>query len=234
MGGICNGGAQSPRDVSKEHLANPIYDSDDEPVDRECKQTELEDQDPILLTKIRSNSITYTHLRKNGSTQKFRASSLIDYMLTSNHFSDPETCVAFTNEQLAELDRIGAPLGRESVLAAKLRGGDEQAKQKQDAFSGVEQFAGEQVTEMLRVIETTRRSKAQKGEMHLVLHVFPRFRHYIQLMFDLNKEETMLVLQQYQVFINGPPNRPTVDKSQVLLQYCLDFIESTARELWAQ
>jgi hypothetical protein len=161
--------------------------------------------DPILLTKIRPDSITYEFIRENGTKQIFRASSLIDYLLATGHFHDPETRIPFTTEQLIELDLLGEKLGKDSVVIARDWVTHEEENEDADAFSGVERLAGEHVYEMLQVIEATKRSHAQEAEMDLVFRVFPFFRYYVSLMYRLSHVETKLTIDQYKRFLNGPP-----------------------------
>jgi hypothetical protein len=247
-------GDGSPRNghISKEMMVPHQYDTDDEGIDDMKlpkfakdmirKLNEEEDQidgdlvDPILFTKIRENSITFKFVRENGTSQTFRASSLIDYMLSTQHFYDPETRIDFSDDQLKELDQLGQTLGKSSVLEAKIDGAwlKQKIEDDDDAFTGVERCAGEHIFEMLRFIETTRKSHAQEAEMELLVRVFPYFRHYVNLMFDLNRDETSLAIDQYRRFLAGPPNRPTVDRSRVLLRFCLDFLDEVMRDLWGK
>jgi hypothetical protein len=203
-------------------------------LDEEEEKVDGDDVDPILLTKIRSDSETYTFVRENGTKQLFRASSLIDYMISTQHFSDPETRIPFTDLQLKKLDEIGAKLGKASLLDSKIE--SDWMKQKfndeEDAFAGVERCAGENVYEMLRLVETTKKSRVQDGEFELLVRIFPAFRYHVSLMYGLKPEETAVAVDQYKRFLAGPPNRPTVDRSKVLLKYCLDFLDEVVRDVF--
>jgi hypothetical protein len=203
-------------------------------LEKEEENIDGDDIDPILLTKIRAGSRTYEFIRGNGTKQLFRAGSLIDYMLTTRHFHDPETRIEFTDDQLVDLDKIGTELGKESVLVAKLDGVwlKQKLEDDEDAFAGVERCAGEHISEMIRLIERTRKTHAQDAEMELLCRVFPFFRYYVSLMFGLDREATGIAVDQFRRFLIGPPNRPTVDKSRVLLKFCLDFFDEVMRDLW--
>ena len=246
-----NGKHSSAMKVEQLVAVNPQYDTDDEEaaveiklpkfaldliddLDREEEKIKSENIDPILLTKIRPNSVTYEFVRENGTKQLFRAESLIDYMLTTRHFHDPETRIEFTNEQLQELDKLGSQLGKQSLYEAKLDGAwmKQKLEDDEDAFAGVERCAGDHISEMIRFIERTRKSHAQEGEMELLVRVFPFYRHYVTLMFGLDPDATMVAVDQFKRFLIGPPNRPTVDKSRVLLKFCLDFLDEVNNDLW--
>jgi len=205
-----------------------------EELDKEETQVQSEDIDPIYLTKIRPESLRYEFVRDNGTKQLFRASSLIEYMLTTRNFHDPETRIPFTDEQLSALDELGTTLGMESVLLAKLASEPivKKIHDDENAFDGVERLAGELVTEMLRYIERTKSNGLHHAELHLLCHVFPYYRHYVTLMFDLDESATIVAVDQFKRFLVGPPNRPTVDRTRNLLKFCLDFIDQVMRDLW--
>jgi hypothetical protein len=207
-----------------------------ESLEQEEGKIDSENMDPILLTKIRPQSVTYEFIRDNGTKQLFRAASLIDYMISTRHFHDPETRIEFTDEQLQELDRLGEGLGKESVFIAKMDGAwmKQKIEDDEDAFAGVERCAGEHVFEMIRLIERTKKQHAQEAEMELLCRVFPFYRHYISLMFGLDRDATIVAVDQFKRFLVGPPNRPTVDRSKVLLKFCLDFLQEVNADLWAE
>jgi len=190
--------------------------------------------DPILLTKIRPESLTYEFVRENGTKQLFRASSLIDYMLSTGHFHDPETRIPFSDDQLRELDELGTQLEKDSVFLAKQDDGFViKMEDDEDAFAGVERCAGEHVFEMIRIVERTRKSHAQEMEMELLVRVFPYYRHYVSLMFGLNRDATTVAVDQFKRYLVGPPNRPTVDRTKVLLKFCVDFLDEVMNDLWS-
>jgi len=49
----------------------------------------------------------------------YSAASLVDYLLVSGDFCEPETRLPFSESDLASLDAAAAGLGKDSVLAAK-------------------------------------------------------------------------------------------------------------------
>ena len=44
--------------------------------------------------------------RPNGTVVRFNIESLVDYLLISGDFNDPETRIQFTDENLKEIDAI--------------------------------------------------------------------------------------------------------------------------------
>jgi len=236
---------------ARDEVGHTNYDTDDEEdvdlskvpkyardmivqLKKEEDEIESEDIDPILLTKIRPQSLRYEFVRENGTKQLFRAESLIDYMLSTQHFHDPETRIEFTNEQLQELDVIGAQLGKPSVYEAKIDGAwmRKKLEDDMDAFTGVERCCGEHVYRMVRIIERTKLNKGPEGEVELLVKCFPYYRHYVSLMFNLDTDATLVAVDQYKRFLAGPPNRPTQDRSKMLLKFCNDFIDEVMHDLW--
>lgn len=201
---------------------------------QEEEDIESDDIDPILFTKIRPSSLRYEFFRENGTKQLFRAESLIDYMLATCQFHDPETRIDFSNEQLKDLDEIGSQLNKPSVYVAKVDGAWLRQKQEeeQNAFSGVERCCGEHVYQMLKIIERAKKDRGQEGEVDLLIKCFPSYKHYLTLMFNLDKDATMVAVDQYRIFLQGPPNRPTQDRTKRLLKYCLNFLDQVNIELW--
>ena len=59
--------------------------------------------DPIMLSPI-SKKNTWKFLRPNGSAVQFNIESLVDYLLTTGDFADPETRIQFEDKDLKEID----------------------------------------------------------------------------------------------------------------------------------
>lgn len=62
-------------------------------------------EDPIMLTPLHKKHI-FKFIRPNGVCVAFNVDSLIDYMLTTGDFSEPETRIPFSDKDLREIDRI--------------------------------------------------------------------------------------------------------------------------------
>jgi hypothetical protein len=61
--------------------------------------------DPIMLTPLRKKD-TFKFVRPNGSCVVFNIDTLVDYILSTGDFSDPETRIAFSDEDLETIDKL--------------------------------------------------------------------------------------------------------------------------------
>jgi hypothetical protein len=60
--------------------------------------------DPIMREPLGKH--IYTFVRPNGSCAKFNVESLVDFLLASGDFSDPESRLPFSDEDLKTIDHI--------------------------------------------------------------------------------------------------------------------------------
>lgn len=185
--------------------------------------------DPIMLTKIPPGEPLFVFVRPNGAEITYRAETLIEFCKSAGKFFEPESRIEFSREDLVKLDGIGAGLGLPSLVEAKEAGGME----VEDAFDGVERLAGESVSEMIRVIERTKKTNVEGAEVELLTRVFLNWRYYVALMNDINPDATAVAVDQYRIFLRGPPNRPTKDRSRGgLVLFCENYMNDTMNELW--
>ncbi|KDO32873.1 hypothetical protein SPRG_02565 [Saprolegnia parasitica CBS 223.65] len=181
--------------------------------------------DPIMLTELGPH--TFRFVRPNGTIVVYNIESLVQYILATGDFSEPETRLPFPDAMLAQLDAEAKAAGLElgSVAAAKQdKAAFEQLKIKRDGLLGLERCAGEVVTEMLEVIED---DDGEEGEMRLVMEIFPNF---ADLYSQLKMNDAAYAAQCHKHFVEylqGPPNRPTIDESG-LYHIVLDFMAQTA------
>jgi len=59
--------------------------------------------DPIMFTTLKKN--VYKFYRPNGTYVAFNVDTLVDYMLTTGDFSDPETRIPFSDDNLHDIDQ---------------------------------------------------------------------------------------------------------------------------------
>ncbi|OQR99084.1 hypothetical protein ACHHYP_07349 [Achlya hypogyna] len=181
--------------------------------------------DPIMLTELGPH--TFRFVRPNGTVVVYNIDSLVQYILATGDFSEPETRIPFPDEMLRQLDTEATAAGLElgSVVAAKQdKATFEQLKIKRDGLLGLERCAGEVVTEMLQVIED---DDGEDGELRLVMEIFPNFADlYSQLKMN-DPDYAAQCHKHYIEYLQGPPNRPTVDESG-LYQVVLEFMAQTA------
>lgn len=69
------------------------------------KKVVLNRLDPIMLAPIGKKK-TFKFSRPNGTIVQFNVETLVDYLLTSGDFHDPETRLPFSDDNLREIDTI--------------------------------------------------------------------------------------------------------------------------------
>jgi hypothetical protein len=61
--------------------------------------------DPIMLIPIGKKQ-TFKFTRPNGTMVQFNVESLVDYLIATGDFTDPETRIAFSDDDLANIDHV--------------------------------------------------------------------------------------------------------------------------------
>ena len=110
------------------------------------------DLDPITMESIGPHAFMLR--RPDGSQIAYNTDSLIDYILSSNDFTDPVTRIPYSIEDLAQIDALAESINlkRPSVLKAKQNPDVSQLhheKFKRDALMGLDRCAGETVSTMV-------------------------------------------------------------------------------------
>ncbi|GLE01635.1 hypothetical protein PINS_up010469 [Pythium insidiosum] len=200
------------------------YDHDT--VDRKRAKNVINTVDPIMLTELGHH--TFEFVRRNGSVVVYNVDTLVQYILATGDFSEPETRIPFTDEDLRRIDAEAkrAKLDERSVLEAKYNKHvfDEQ-KVKRDGLLGLERCAGEYVTKMLGVVED---EDAEEGEIELITVLFPSFSSIFEQIRAADKEYAKQCMNHFKAFLRGPKNRPTTDHSG-LLPVILSFLEDVSK-----
>lgn len=164
-----------------------------------------------MLTPIPNKSLTYKFTRPNGTMVRFVVESLIDYLISSGDFTDPETRLPFADDDLMQIDLLAKKGGmnKPSVMDAKKnKSYYSEIKFHRDALQGLERCAGEVVADILNVVETYDPDEAQ---MRLVMREFPTFLDYYRQLMDADPVYASRCLDQWKLFVQGPPNRPNQD-----------------------
>jgi hypothetical protein len=172
--------------------------------------------DPILLTRIRKNSLTFEFKRggHDNTVVIYRASSLIDFILATGILSEPETRIPFTQQDLLRLDELGLQLGKESILEATQSSRYKEMKERHDALDGVERLAGANIYAILRLLEKSK--NMDESQLQLVTKLLPELKHHVALMFQTDPEGALISTNHLRTFLLGPPNRPTRDPSKLM------------------
>lgn len=181
--------------------------------------------DPITMEPIGDNAFLLR--RHDGSQTAYNTDSLIDYILSSNDFTDPVTRIPYSLEDLAALDALAEStnLKRPSVLKAKQNPDMAQQhndKFRRDALIGLDRCAGETVTSMLRLIEEC--EDLEEGMLQLATDLFPTFADLFCQMQAADRPFAAQCLRHYIGFVRGPPNRRTRD-ARGLMRPILHFLQ---------
>jgi hypothetical protein len=182
--------------------------------------------DPILLTRIRKNSLIF-EFKRNSQVIIYRASSLIDFILATGIVSEPETRIPFTHDDVVRLDQLGSQLGKESILDAMKTTRYKEMKETHDALDGVERLAGANIYAILRLLEKAK--NMDETQLQLVTKLLPELKHHVSLMFQTDPEGALMATNHLRNFLVGPPNRPTRDPTQ-LLQFVLTSYDDMVAE----
>ncbi len=70
-----------------------------------AKKVKLNTIDPIMMVPIGKKKC-FKFVRPNGTIIRFNIESLVDYLLSSGDFNDPETRIPFSDADLTEIDAI--------------------------------------------------------------------------------------------------------------------------------
>ncbi|KAG7386159.1 hypothetical protein PHYPSEUDO_000591 [Phytophthora pseudosyringae] len=195
------------------------------PHDRKKAKVVINTLDPIMLTALGQHTFEFT--RTNGSVVVYNVESLVQYILATGDFSEPETRIPFSDEDLRRIDAEAskAKLNEKSVVDAKKNKHkfDEQ-KVKRDGILGLERCASEYVNRMLEIVES---DDPEEGEMLLIMSVFPSFSDIFEQIRRSDSEYAKHSMGHFIQYVQGPKNRPTVDESG-LMPVILGFLEDVA------
>lgn len=197
-------------------------ESDSETKDKKRMKRVINTLDPIMLTELDPH--TFEFVRTNGTIVAYNIDSLVQYILTTGDFSEPETRIPFSDEDLRRIDAEArrAKFKERSVLEAKHNKHEfEETKVKRDGLLGLERCAGEFVTQMLQIVES---DDLEEGEIDLVMTIFPSFSDIFEQIQRDDKEYAKHCMNHFKAYVRGPKNRPTVDRSG-LLSVILGFLD---------
>eukprot|EP00600_Ochromonadales_sp_CCMP1393_P016480 CAMPEP_0175033988 /NCGR_PEP_ID=MMETSP0005-20121125/22345_1 /TAXON_ID=420556 /ORGANISM="Ochromonas sp., Strain CCMP1393" /LENGTH=242 /DNA_ID=CAMNT_0016294747 /DNA_START=364 /DNA_END=1092 /DNA_ORIENTATION=+ len=186
------------------------------------KKTKLNTIDPIMLIPI-GNKKCFKFVRPNGTVVRFGIDSLVDYLIASGDFSDPETRIPFSEADLREIDAIAKKSGLKKKSVVEAKNNTEvynDAKFRRDALLALERCAGEVVTDILQIIENYDPDEAQ---MHLMMREFPAFMDYFRQMRDADAAYASKCCAHWRQFMQGPPNRPNEDECGLIHVVCHFF-----------
>ncbi|DBA03746.1 TPA: hypothetical protein N0F65_004163 [Lagenidium giganteum] len=182
--------------------------------------------DPIMLTELGPH--TFKFVRTNGSIVLYNVDTLVQYILSTGDFSEPETRIPFSDEDLRQMDAgiQRAKLDFRSVWEAKQNKREfEEKKVSRDGLLGLERCAGEFISSMLEIVEG---DDPEVGEMQLIMSTFPSFSDVFGQIRSQDEEFAKQCLNHFKEYLRGPPNRPNMDNSG-LLPVILEFLDDVGK-----
>jgi len=178
--------------------------------------------DPIMLTEIPPQAVTYVFKRPNGTEVVYNLATLMDYCLATGNFLEPESRIEFSDAELKHMDCLAAKakLHKDSIFEAKQNPQRyDEIHFRVDAVSGLERCAGELVVEMLSVVEN---EDPEEGQVKLVMYLFPSFADFYNQIHAADSRFAAMCMEHFTSFLKGPPNKPTVDECgflPIILQF---------------
>jgi hypothetical protein len=192
------------------------------------QKVELNIYDPILLDKL--GPYTYNYTRPNGLIVVYNIESLIEYLLSSGKFIEPESQIKFSDTELKKIDDTAINYGMEypSILDAKNNKQNYTEEiLKRETLLSIERSCDEFITQMLNIIESN--NETDDSEVILLTQVFPPFMDLFYKMEEIDDEYAYHCIENYMSFINGPKNRPTISRNG-LLHTIINFLDNTYNE----
>lgn len=188
---------------------------------------EINKLDPIMLEPVKDNAFYF--MRPNGTLVAFNVDSLVDYLLISGEFYDPETRLPFSDNDLKKIDSLVKANGMEkdSVYEAKVNANElySELRFRRDALLGLERCTGEIINEFVSIIE----DGDDDAELHLLMRVFPSFSDLFRQMLHADREFAKQSMTHWLAFIKGPPNKPNKDYYG-LQEIIVQFMKSCLKE----
>jgi hypothetical protein len=170
-------------------------------------------RDPITLEPI--GECQFIFVRPNGSAIRYNVGSLIDYIIASGDITEPESRIPFSYDDLLRMDSEARKHGlcKLSVVdAASANNADRYAEMQsnRDLVTGLDSCAGEVVSQILLMVESP---SSTSNQTRLLSELFPQLYDWIRQLVRADPAAAVQCRNQYKILIEGPPNRPTQDKS---------------------
>eukprot|EP00639_Heterosigma_akashiwo_P014146 CAMPEP_0206381418 /NCGR_PEP_ID=MMETSP0294-20121207/12634_1 /ASSEMBLY_ACC=CAM_ASM_000327 /TAXON_ID=39354 /ORGANISM="Heterosigma akashiwo, Strain CCMP2393" /LENGTH=290 /DNA_ID=CAMNT_0053830867 /DNA_START=144 /DNA_END=1015 /DNA_ORIENTATION=- len=125
-----------------------------EPAMKKRRSGSINIVDPIMFTKVGKQKFVY--VRPNGKAVQYNIAPLVDYILCTGDFCEPETRIPFTDADLKKIDEaaIKYNLKKQSVLEARKNVAFySELKFRRDAIFGLERCLAELAAGMLAAVE---------------------------------------------------------------------------------
>jgi len=192
------------------------------------KEGQLGERDPITLEPLVLPWFTFQPSEQAASTTRYNIASLVQYMVSSGDFREPITRLAFTDDQLKELDTLAKQVDPSLPSVVQTRGQKSKFQEQRlhrDLVEGIERCLSEVLVGIIEVIDTARGEE----DGHLALCTkFHEFDFYLDQLSEVDSCAPTRCLQQFQDLVLGPPNKRRRDKHG-LGKVVLSFLRDKAR-----
>lgn len=195
--------------------------------------------DPILLNPLGKHVFTYT--RDNGLIIKYNIKTLVQYMLSSGNFMEPETRIDFSDEDLIRLDKEAKQAGfkLQSTYDAKQNTQlYREKKEKENMLLTLESLLDDEISDILNIIESYvdinnyfdphDRIDLDHAIFNLKVIILPKFTTYFIKMKTLDRSYANNCVKNYIEFLKGPKNKPTIG-NDLLLYFVIDELSTLLR-----
>jgi len=199
-----------------------------EPAMKKRRSGSINIVDPIMFTKVGKQKFVY--VRPNGKAVQYNIAPLVDYILCTGDFCEPETRIPFTDADLKKIDEaaIKYNLKKQSVLEARKNVAFySELKFRRDAIFGLERCLAELAAGMLAAVEEADWELAELAQMRLVMQLLPGFADAWAQLRAADAPAARAALRHHREYLAGPPNRPARDPQglQAVVQGFLDQLE---------
>jgi len=187
----------------------------DENIQNKKQKTNLNKYDPIMLNKLGKH--VFKFVRPNGLIIGYNIKSLVKYFLTSGNFSEPETKIEFSDNDLKRLDQeaIQAKMKLDSTFLAKQnKSYYKEQKIKEDMLLSLERCASDYITEMITLIE--RHNDIENAQMYLLLNIFPSFDNLFIQLKNIDMDYSYKCMDNFILYLHGPKNKRTSNRNNLL------------------
>lgn len=168
--------------------------------------------DPFTREAVNENANDVFSFHRGNGIAKIDAGHLIDYILSTGDYSDPESRIPFDDAALRKLDEIGSKIGKPSVMKARTELQAKFAERQflRDAMCGLERICGESVSQMFDLVEQVNEDclSIDEAQLQLLTYVIPEFEGNFTELVNADRSFAKQSAMHFEAFLKGPRNRP--------------------------
>jgi hypothetical protein len=184
-----------------------------------------------ITREYRENLSNVFSCKRGKSVVCFEAQALIDYILFTGDFTDPESRIPFLDEDLQRLDEIGKVLKKPSVLESRIHFNYSEKEFMINALIGLERYCGELVENLYNLLEITT-SDSYSFEINssqLEEEILPEFSGAIYQLLQADSQLFEHTISSCEAFLKGQRN--TIGVYSRMQDYVLLRFRETVAEV---